>query len=586
MNKEDHKKLLGIFKSNDFEPYVRHIRFTKYKNISENLKIDFLFPITAIVGTNGTNKSSILKALFSCCQGNSLSDLWLSTRIDKISVEPGIIHGYKDASLKKIVENLYKKINKKGETEDYWETARPQVGLGMIKPPDSYGKLRFDKINKKSVYLTFRDSISAFDKMYYYGDVNNMNLEINQRKQLIRRYSHRLSSTITTKKTSDVYRTVQRVVNSENYTLSQDQLDWVKKIIGVNYSSIQMIHHRYFKCDGYTCILYKNGINYSEAMAGSGEFSVVQLVVKITNAENKSIILLDEPEVSLHPGAQKKLIDFLTWSVIQKKHQIIIATHSPSIIRELPREAIKSLSFDANGNITLLSQECSPNEAFLSVGEPISNKIIIYLEDKLACEIVKRAIKNESPSFKDLFSINYLPGGAQTIWSNFVINSALTKSNNIFFIFDPDQNFYTPEKSEHIPEIENIKLKEKIDKMAGFNLKIPIDSGIQPFSDQRSVIDWCINHVKYLPGANKETPEQLVWENMTPSDQTRSIQDNLDYKSRFEQLAMLCYDQDSVNSDEIFIKQKEQLATITPEAAFLSKIKDILCEISASIDLS
>lgn len=52
-----------------FSPYIRNLVLADYKNISPLTKIDFSFPITALVGANGTNKSSILKALYGTAEG-------------------------------------------------------------------------------------------------------------------------------------------------------------------------------------------------------------------------------------------------------------------------------------------------------------------------------------------------------------------------------------------------------------------------------------------------------------------------------------------------------------------------------------
>ena len=57
-------------------------------------------------------------------------------------------------------------------------------------------------------------------------------------------------------------------------------------------------------------------------------------------------ILLDEPEVSLHPGAQERLVEFLFEQIKKHKHQVVVSTHSPSIIRHLPPEAIKVMMVD------------------------------------------------------------------------------------------------------------------------------------------------------------------------------------------------------------------------------------------------
>jgi predicted ATPase len=90
-------------------------------------------------------------------------------------------------------------------------------------------------------------------------------------------------------------------------------------------------------------------MSYTEAFAGSGEFAVVRLVVALAGAQPGSLILLDEPEVSLHPGAQERLMSFLYVRVKKLKHQAVLATHSPGIIRWLPPEAIKVLVVDGTG---------------------------------------------------------------------------------------------------------------------------------------------------------------------------------------------------------------------------------------------
>ena len=59
-------------------------------------------------------------------------------------------------------------------------------------------------------------------------------------------------------------------------------------------------------------------------------------------AENEnSLIILDEPEVSLHPGAQEELKIFLLEQILIKRLQIIISTHSPKFSEFLPDDAIK-----------------------------------------------------------------------------------------------------------------------------------------------------------------------------------------------------------------------------------------------------
>lgn len=55
----------------------------------------------------------------------------------------------------------------------------------------------------------------------------------------------------------------------------------------------------------------------------------------ILNPEN-SIILIDEPEIALHPSWQQKIMDI--YSKIGKNNQIIAVTHSPHILAMTPIE--------------------------------------------------------------------------------------------------------------------------------------------------------------------------------------------------------------------------------------------------------
>jgi predicted ATPase len=77
-----------IFKSdtkrNIFKRYIEYIRFPFFKNFDDNLKINFDYPVTFLVGQNGSGKSSLLQALFGAPQGNSIESYWFTTALDPI----------------------------------------------------------------------------------------------------------------------------------------------------------------------------------------------------------------------------------------------------------------------------------------------------------------------------------------------------------------------------------------------------------------------------------------------------------------------------------------------------------------------
>jgi hypothetical protein len=374
--------ILSVLTSGKMEPFIRHIRFPRYKNLASDFRIDFTFPVTALVGPNGTNKSSILVALQGAPRDRSPSQYWYSTKMDPIEetgdVPNSLIYGHKPGDDGEIAEVVKLRIAD-AEDPDLWETSRPIRRFGMAPIERVEGrkrKTRQGPIVKSVVYLDFRQSLSAYDKVFYHSEPRQGS-SLNQRKALIRLRSAALLAAITTKVKSYTFARVDRIREKTNDELGAAELTAISRILGRRYTSIHWIRHFFFGVDGFTCVLHTDALNYSEAFAGSGEFAVVRMVVDVLGAPERSLILLDEPEVSLHPGAQEKLMEFLFGPVKAKKHQVLMATHSPALIRPLPPDAIKIMSQNlTTGRIEILSQSASPAKAFFHIGEPLPGKKI------------------------------------------------------------------------------------------------------------------------------------------------------------------------------------------------------------------
>ena len=75
--------------------------------------------------------------------------------------------------------------------------------------------------------------------------------------------------------------------------------------------------------------------------ASSGQLSMVTAVLALAAVmQDNSLVLIDEPELSLHPEWQVKYISLLleTFSAYRGCH-FVIATHSPLVVAELPAHA-------------------------------------------------------------------------------------------------------------------------------------------------------------------------------------------------------------------------------------------------------
>jgi hypothetical protein len=91
------------------------------------------------------------------------------------------------------------------------------------------------------------------------------------------------------------------------------------------------------------------GLEFSQFHQGAGEDATLDLISLLQNVPDTALVILDEAEASLHPRAQRRLIHFLLWLARTKQLQVILSTHSPYVLEELPSEARVFLERKSNG---------------------------------------------------------------------------------------------------------------------------------------------------------------------------------------------------------------------------------------------
>lgn len=83
-------------------------------------------------------------------------------------------------------------------------------------------------------------------------------------------------------------------------------------------------------------IYSKNGGVIAEDQISSGEAELISLAIEVLvfahETRNSKVLLLDEPDVHLHPDLQQKFIQFVEQLAIERDFKIVIATHSTAII--------------------------------------------------------------------------------------------------------------------------------------------------------------------------------------------------------------------------------------------------------------
>ena len=167
---------------------------------------------------------------------------------------------------------------------------------------------------------------------------------------------------------------------------------------------------------------------------GSGIEQLFILIWRIATAENDSIWFIDEPELHLHPGAQKHLYDFFR-EESEKGKQIFVATHSMVFIYNCRNEEIYLLT-DKDGKTQSihLSDLVSPEESgsiqeirtikeniFKALGYDPSfayePKRVVVVEGPTDLGIIKAFIKNYTGREPNEREILIMPGNKDAIKS-------------------------------------------------------------------------------------------------------------------------------------------------------------------------
>lgn len=272
----------------------------------------------------------------------------------------------------------------------------------------------FGKLDEKELELSFEDYISQ--KRSFYGT---------DYKVLLYEYDVTLSEVIDfinmyryDKDGSIVFnfseRNVDRMV-SDSHIYSEEVYKY--KILQV-LEKLNLIRNSNVK------IYKKHGVEVNFKEASSGEIAILStLFGLIPLAVDNSLILIDEPEISLHPYWQAqyiplldKILDGVTGC------QIIIATHSHQMLSDLPIGNSSIVSFIKNGDYIqteLLSDSTygwSAEDILLNVfqvpttrnyflSELVSEALILIKDNEtstLRYKTIIRKLKTLLPNIKDI----------------------------------------------------------------------------------------------------------------------------------------------------------------------------------------
>lgn len=470
------KSIEKKFKAREFDKFIYDVTFSKFKAFAPGSKVEFRFPITVLVGPNGGGKSSLLHAAWGMPLRHSTSRFWFSTPVDPIDNSGKNRNRYWYShyikGIQKTVESRKISGNKR---HGYWEPSRPAQREGMQGMPAKTAVFapfmsptgdRWTPVERTAHYFNAKEQSSAFDR--FFSSVSFDSLE--DRQDYFVKYSKKLKEVIDDDLKSSKYYNVERV--AENTLLTASQLSAVNSILQKNYRSARYIRHKFYDRQVYSpSVLFETEArNYSECFAGSGELAVVNYVLALERLGKYDLLLLDEPETSLHPGAQKKLIEHLLGIVKEKLVQVIISSHSPTFVRLLPLEAL--VVFDETVDGVAPRPGPTKASAFERLGAIDKNKINILTEDKLLKALTSRAIQANWPtSLQDRVNVIAVDVGVSEMLSN-QVRAHLQANSAVTMVLDGDQKSIETIFRQNPSEMSEKEKLAAIRKLGDLNIGI------------------------------------------------------------------------------------------------------------------
>jgi ABC-type Mn2+/Zn2+ transport system ATPase subunit len=350
--------------------------------------------INIIIGKNGTGKSTILKLIYSTLQ----EKVNLLDRIGKPIVELSLIKEYEDGSKKSFDYDLSKN--------------RKQIDVELIDTFDM--QLTESPVNK---------SASELDKklmrliQLFSGYLNELNSQYKEQNQSLKDEFEILinSDNVDINKIKENNES-QKSLKTKVY----NNLEIFKNIIN---SLFQDTQKEMAILDDGTITFNISGTNVSSYHLSSGEKQILIIYLIVLLKENKPyVLLMDEPEISLHVEWQTSLIDNI--QRLNNNIQLVIATHNPLIMLGRKAEEITILE-KSNDEIKLLKRQGTESLDISStlltyfglsslVSKDMQNEIREYTQLKLKGE----DLANDGKERLSVLKANL----ENTVASNFIYN--------------------------------------------------------------------------------------------------------------------------------------------------------------------
>jgi predicted ATPase len=276
--------------------FLEEVQIKGLRGISD-LRIPLPFPVTVLAGPNGCGKSTVLFALASAYRtpGSRTTEYTPARLFPDFRPAPSREDGNPLSDGRIPVEIVFAYVANAERTQMKWSRGR-------------------DKWNRS---FFGRKSAGQPERAIYLRTLANLTNPSEMRSVL----------QLARKKYS------RQVIDASNIAFAQ-------RILAFRYARLAVL------TAGVRSLLFaeradtggQTGSKYSEFHMSAGERSILRLSIEISKIDN-ALVLIDEVEAGLHPYLQQILMLELQRLALRNQLQIVVTTHSPTILDTVPIEA-------------------------------------------------------------------------------------------------------------------------------------------------------------------------------------------------------------------------------------------------------
>jgi predicted ATPase len=188
----------------------------------------------------------------------------------------------------------------------------------------------------------------------------------------------------------------------------QGQLARFSAILGRTYDKVKMAVSS-ADANRQVPVINYQGSDYSGFHQGAGETTLVELLDR--DIPKYCLLLIDEIESSLHPRMQRRLIRDLAEVCRVKEVQVVLTTHSPYVLDELPPEARAHL-FLVGGRREII-YGVSPEFSMTRMDDVAHFECDLYVEDERAGALLTEILVAHDPDLVRRCQV--IPYGAASV---------------------------------------------------------------------------------------------------------------------------------------------------------------------------